>query len=248
MLFDVVINVGPNDVKIIEQQVGCTMHNIVGYRNVYIITPSDFVSQLSTLLPLCTVFDESIFPFQFKDMNTNVGVRKSSRNGWYLQQLLKLYAGFIIPDILEKWLVIDADTFFLRPTTFIHDGKCLYANGREHHTPYFTHISKLLPGLTRIRPMSGICHHMIFDKNYVQDLFHRVEALQQKPFWQAFLSCIDPKQYNKSGASEYEIYFNYMLLYNSDAIILRQLSWKNVNELDLELSYDYISYHYWTRL
>jgi len=247
MLFDVVINVGPNDVQMIEQQIHYTLRNIVGYRNVYIITPSAYVSQLSALLPSCAVYDESIFPFQLKDMSAHVGVPESSRNGWYLQQLLKLYAGLVIPDILERWLVIDADTFFLRPTTFLQDNKCLYANGREHHHPYFAHMSKLVPGLTRIRPMSGICHHMMLEKRFVQELFSRVEALHQKPFWQAFLACIDPREYERSGASEYEIYFNYMLFYNANAITLRQLSWTNVNRLDLDLPHDYISYHWYVR-
>ena len=247
MMFDIVINVGPNDVTIIEQQIHYTLRNIVGYRNVYIITQSAHVAHLSTLMPSCIVHDEVIFPFRFKDMSINAGVPESSRNGWYLQQLLKLYAGLVIPGILERWLVIDADTFFLRPTEFIQDDKCIYANGTEYHRPYFAHISKLLPEITRIRPISGICHHMMLEKQFIQDLFARVEALHQKPFWQAFLTCIDPREYRYSGASEYELYFNYMLLYNSNAITLRQLSWANVKSLDLDLPHNYISYHWYTR-
>jgi hypothetical protein len=248
MSFDIVINVGPNDMKIIEKQIHYTLRNIVGHRNVYIIAPTANVAHLSTIMPSsCTVHDEAIFPFRLNDMSTYAGVPQSSRNGWYLQQLLKLYAGLVIPGILERWLVIDADTFFLRPTIFVQDGKCMYANGTEYHRPYFTHMSKLLPGITRMRPISGICHHMIFEKHYIQDLFARVEALHQTSFWQAFLRCIEPKEYEFAGASEYELYFNYMLLYNSNAITLRQLSWRNVNRLDLELPYDYISYHWYSR-
>ena len=34
--------------------------------------------------------------------------------GWYFQQLLKLYAPLIIPDILENVLILDSDTVFFR--------------------------------------------------------------------------------------------------------------------------------------
>ena len=43
------------------------------------------------------------------------------------QVLVKIkYAGIVIKNILDKYLVIDSDTFFLKPTSFIKDGKCLY--------------------------------------------------------------------------------------------------------------------------
>ena len=59
---------------------------------------------------------------------------------WYLQQLLKLYACNVIPDILDRYLVIDSDTFFLKPTTFIENDVCLYNYGSEYHKPYFKHM------------------------------------------------------------------------------------------------------------
>ena len=51
---------------------------------------------------------------------------KLTRNGWYLQQLLKLYAGLTIPNILENYLVVDSDVFFLKPIHFYEDGKFIY--------------------------------------------------------------------------------------------------------------------------
>ena len=53
---------------------------------------------------------------------------------------------------------------------------------------------------------------------------------------------------NESGASEYEIYFNYMLKYNPDKIQIRKLNWKNTNKLNSNnRNYDYISYHWYMR-
>jgi hypothetical protein len=244
--FDVVINVGPNDIGIIGKQVEFTRKNITGKRNIYIVTLPQYIEQLSNL-ESCIVIDETIFPFNYNMIHTTIGVNSTPRNGWYLQQLLKLYAGLVIPNILDRWLVIDADTFFLQPTQFIEDGKCLYAYGTENHKPYFDHMSRLLPGLHKCVDKSGICHHMIFEKRFMTELFDRVEEIHKKPFWHAFLSCVAPSEYAGSGASEYEIYFNYMLINNSNNIKVRHLSWTNVSKLVLNSPYNYISYHHHSR-
>jgi len=52
-------------------------------------------------------------------------------------------ACLIITQLLDKYLVIDADTFFLKPTKFIENGKCLYNYGTEYEMPYFIHMKKL---------------------------------------------------------------------------------------------------------
>jgi len=104
-MFDIVIPVGPNDSNILKHQIEYTKKNIVGYRKIYIISYDKSIN-----VDGCNIISEDIFPFSLKTVAQFHG--KTSRNGWYLQQLLKLYAGTIIPDILDKYLVIDADTFF----------------------------------------------------------------------------------------------------------------------------------------
>jgi hypothetical protein len=246
--FDIVIPVGPNDASVIQQQLEYTKKNIVGYRNIYIVVPRALYESLRSLSG-CQLICEDIFPFSL-DMMSSVANAPSNtgRNGWYLQQLIKLYAGFIIPDILDKWLIIDSDTFFLKPTSFIDTDKCLYAYGTEYHPPYFEHMNRLIPGLKKVDPhKSGICHHMIFEKKYVSEIFTIVEQAHAKSFWQAFLECINPAGFYGSGASEYELYFNYMLTHNTQQIIIRQLSWKNSQTLDVHAANDYISWHHYAR-
>ena len=57
----------------------------------------------------------------------------------------------------------------------------------------------------------------------------------------------DPKQI-ESGASEYELYFNYMLIYHKDICTIRQLNWTNkpsnyiVNQNE---NYDFVSICSW---
>jgi hypothetical protein len=245
-MFDVVVPLGPDDVERCIEALPFTQKNVVGYRRIHIVTQAQTIEKLRSkgIDPAVHLIDEAIYPFDLTDMAHHVGPIK--RRGWYLQQLLKLYAGFIIPGIASRWLIIDADTFFLKPTPFIKGDKMLLNVGTEYSPHYFLQIERLLPGVHRVDPkLGGITHHMMFEAQYVKDLFERVEAVHKKPFWRAFMDTIDPTEYEKSGASEYELYFNFMLLNHRDAIELRWLNWENTFYVDTSLDRDYISAHEW---
>lgn len=238
-IFDIVIPVGPNDKSVIEEQIKYTKKNIIGYRNIYLICYDPSIS-----IDGCININETIFPFNIDTVAEHHG--KLDRNGWYLQQLLKLYAGKIIPNILDKYLVIDSDTFFLKPTTFIKNNKCLYNYGTEYHESYFHHMEKLDKDLTKFdKNKSGICHHMIFETKYIDELISKIEKNHNDLFYNIFLKTVTDK--SGSGASEYEIYFNYMLKYNPDKIQIRKLSWENTDNLETNSNFDYISYHWYLR-
>ena len=245
MSFDIVIPVGPNDRTVIEQQTKYTQKNIIGYRNIYLICYDP-----SIIIDGCITINENIFPFNKETVSKYHG--KLDRNGWYLQQLLKLYAGKIIPNILDKYLVIDSDTFFLKPTTFVENNKCLYNYGTEYHIPYFDHMKKLDKELIKIdKNKSGICHHMIFETKYIDELISRIEKNHNELFYNIFLKTERTDDF--SGASEYEIYFNFMLKYNPDKIQIRKLNWKQdhgrqkLESILTDCNLDYISYHWYMR-
>jgi hypothetical protein len=263
MLFDIVILVGPHDINIIHDQIIFTKKNIIGYRNIYIVTN---ISIFDNSIFEKSIFDnsifennnikiinESIFPFNINTIAKYHGL--INRNGWYLQQLIKLYAGSVIPNILSTYLVIDCDTFFLKPTTFIANNKYLFNPGTEYHKPYFEHMKKLHPLLIKSnKNYSGISHHMIFDNYYLVKLFNMIEQHHNnnKLFWEIFLEEVIEK--NHSGASEYEIYFNYMQIYHSDIIEIRKLNWQNTNQNPSQnlnhfsnSNIDYVSYHWYSR-
>jgi hypothetical protein len=243
MLFDIVILVGPNDIEIINTTLEYNKKNIIGYNKIYIIINKDIITNYE-IFQDCEIIDENIFPFnkelikKFLNINTN-------RTGWYLQQLLKLYAGFIINGILENYLVIDADTYFLKPTTFFENNLPLYNYGTEYHLPYFIHMINLHPEFTKMIDKSGICHHMIFQKYILINLFNLVEKFHNDKFYNIFLKSIEN---NQSGASEYEIYFNYMIKYFPNHFKIRPLNWENVNKIIDKNYYDYVSYHWYLRV
>jgi hypothetical protein len=237
--FDIVIPVGPNDSSVIARQLEYTKKNVIGYRTIFLIACDPALS-----IEGCTTIPETMFPFSIETVASFHG--KMERNGWYLQQLLKMYAGLVIPGILERYLVIDSDTFFLKPTEFIKDGKCLYNYGTENHRPYFEHMARLDRRFTKqIADKSGICHHMMFEKKYVKELMDIVEANHKDTFYKVFLSTVTDIPH--SGASEYEIYFNYMVRQHPDQITIRALSWNNTSQLEVTSNYAYISWHWYAR-
>ena len=237
-MFDIVIPLGPNDLQNVEKQIECTRTNVIGFRNIYVITPiTNFVC------PGAITIDESIFPFADQIALYH---GKDGRNGWYLQQLIKLYAGLVVPGILDRYLVIDADTFFLKPTPFINsENQCQYNFGREYHCHYFDHMRKLHPDFVRVYELSGICHHMMFETRFIKEIMQLVG----EPFWVVFLEKVEPwlRHGIGSGASEYELYFNYVCKYHMDEIEVRELAWENVRVLNLEMDLDYISHHHFLR-
>jgi hypothetical protein len=218
-IFDIVICVGPNDKDIICKQIEYTKKNIIGYRNIYLICYDPTI-----IIHGCITIDEKQFPFSLDTVRNIHG--QLNRNGWYLQQLLKLYALITIPEILERCLVIDADTFFLKPTLFIKNNKCLYNYGTEYCNHYFDHMLKMHEDLIKVDiNKSGISHHMMFEKTYINKLINKIEEKHNDKFYNVFLKMVPNANVSLSGASEYEIYFNYMLKNYSDKIEIRQLKW-----------------------
>jgi hypothetical protein len=250
MLFDIVIPLGPNERSKIHQQVEYTKKNVIGYRNIYIVTNNYDNLQVEN----CKIIDETLFPFKMSDIAHYFAQYngKKNKNGWYFQQLLKLYSSFVIDDLLDNYLVIDADVFFLKPIHFSEENKYVFTISREDHEPYFKHLKRLHPSLDRQINVSGVSHHMFFNKQLLQELFNLVEKYHGngKKFWNIFIECVDEHRnhdvnYLESGASEYELYFNYMLLNHQDKIIVRELNWRNTNNsYNIEENingYDYIS-------
>jgi hypothetical protein len=97
-------------------------------------------------------------------------------------------------------------------------------------------MQKMHPHLVKMIPnKSGICHHMIFRRSWVFSLFSLVELFHQhQPFWKLFLQLVDEHLFHEdwfpdSGASEYEMFFNYLLAFHKDKIMVRTLKWANIS-------------------
>ncbi len=213
-------------------------------------------------------FDEALFPFTkeilaleiFKGSEQEANdlvakpnpsglVAKRPRIGWIYQQLLKLYAPFVVPGISSNVLAVDADTVFLRPVAFINEqGQSLFNTGKECHVPYFKHAARLLPGFKRqYMQHSGVCHHMLFQRSILEDLFTVISSVHKTEVWRAICRCIDLKELHKCALSEYEIYFNFAFA-RTEQVKVRPLSWKNIQYGDISKpllgGLDYVSCHH----
>jgi len=175
--------------------------------------------------------DEKVFPFNVNDVARHFSCH--NKCGWYLQQLLKMYAGRVIPGLLD-YLVVDADVVWFKELTMIagrgDDGRpsrFYYDTAAQHVAPYFQQINRLTGGqVHRVdRALSGVSHHMVFKLDVLEELLKHVEKLHDKPFWKAVLDTVDPKA--GSGFSEYELYFNFALLYHTETAEVRHLTFAN---------------------
>ena len=92
---------------------------------------------------------------------------------------------------------------------------------------------------------SGICHHMIFETRYINEIISKIENSHNDKFYNIFLKLVTDKKH--SGASEYEIYFNYMLGNHNDKIKIRKLKWKNTNKMIENADFHYVSCHWHMR-
>lgn len=219
MSYDCVICLGPNDYSNIEKSLDSIKKYVKGYRNIYIITQNTYIE--SSTLENVNLINEQIFPFTIDSVN--MFIQTPERAGWYLQQLLKLYATSVIKEMLDNFVIIDSDIVFKKELTFFEKNKIQFNVSKKIHKPYYDHMLRVHMTLRAINSFSGITHMMPMKRHIVQSLINMVEKDKQKLFWKHFLQCIDRKYFKTSGASEYEILFHYSLRYFKDECCIRQL-------------------------
>ena len=256
---DVVIPCAPKDLKTLELAIDGIRKTGRAIRRIIVVSKERFTTKAEW-------FNEELYPFSKKDLAfeifptdedkaKNFLTTPGTRIGWLYQQLIKLYAPFVIPDISSNVLILDADVIFLGPISSLLSFQSaktlgpLFTYGSEHVPHYFAHAARLLPGLRRVYPgYSGIAHHMLLQRPILEDLFAHIESYHHVELWKAFCRCIDHSLIDNSFSSEYEIYFNFTLL-RTDQAEIRSLRWANTAYLTLgrfrKQEYDYIACHTW---
>ena len=219
--------------------------------------------------------DEKIFNFKYENVTSimiesvrNKGVYPLQagqstfektvygKYGWFLQQLLKLYAGRVLK--LNDYILLDSDLIWFRNIS-LYAGKVkielssslsasgpvevnsyYYATSRQYHAAYLATLQRvagvpLLKANSSFR--SGVVHHIVLVKEVLEDLIITSEALHGLPFWQVLLNqsaiemtCRAPKTPicgAGSTLSEYELYFNFARVKYPQTVVLRPLWWAN---------------------
>lgn len=248
---DVVIPAVDKDLETLDLCIEGIRKYCVGVRNIYVVSQRELTAHAFW-------FCESLYPFSKQSVAEAIFVdplqaktylaQGSNRIGWIFQQLLKLYAPFVIPGISSNVLLVDADTIFLNTTHFLNkSSEPLFNPGSEYHEPYFAHASFLIQGFKRMTSFSGISHHMLIQHSVLKHLFEVARAQHGVDFWKAFCRCISGNSLIsgaiKSPCSEFEIYFNFILS-TSDKAHMRELKWMNVHGFEDLQSYKDAGYHY----
>lgn len=254
---DVIIPSSAEDLEMLDYCIEGIKNNCQNVRRIIVVSPVQATDKTEW-------FDEKEYPFSKREVAFYLNGKNEkcateyiqdnrSRLGWYYQQLLKLYAPYVIPGLSSNVLIVDVDTVFFRPMEFINEeGGGNYATSQELHQPYFEHAGRLLPGLKRLdRSRSGIVHHMLFQKPILDDLFYQVECQHQQEFWKAFCESVDETHLYGSGASEYEIYFNFAFA-RTTQVKIRDVFWMNNGDIHLmdnhkNAGYYYVTYHGYMR-
>ena len=227
MKIDILIVHGPSDDDILPYTVSQIRKYVKDFRNIYIVSHDSEIDLFDAeVFRDCKIIDEKTFPISIKDVDKFIQTPK--RNAWYYQQLLKLYASLVIEEMLDDYVVVDADTLFLKEISFKSGERYMFNMGDEYHIPYFEHMNRVHPSFEKMVKLSGISHHMIFNRMIVSEMMMLVERHHNfTPFWEVFLKEVLPEQRPFSGASEYEMYFNYMLKNHKDKVIPRKIKFEN---------------------
>lgn len=121
------------------------------------------------------------------------------RIGWFLQQLLKVYAGRVFG--LRDYVLLDSDLIWFNDVKFIaprnnsspnyRGNTYYYATSNQYHPSYIATLPRIsgLP-LHEHKPVfrSGIVHHMVIVKSVLDSLIDSSEAKHGLPFWQILLN------------------------------------------------------------
>ena len=145
------------------------------------------------------------------------------RPGWYFQQFLKF--AFALSDYCttEYYLSWDADTIPIRDIPmFSHQNVPYFSMKHEHHQPYFDTIRNLL-SMDRVNSHSYIAEHMLFKKEYVEELIHEIycSEIDGNDWIAKIINAISPSAH--CGFSEFETYGTFILNRHPDAYIEREL-------------------------
>lgn len=243
MLFDIVISSCKKDKFVLQKSIQSIKQYVEGYRRIIVVS-----NEKLTEIDGVEWFDEKNYPFTIKDMydymDKMVPEDKRRRKVSYINQLLKLYAHKVIPDLLDNILICDSDIIFIKNITFIKDNKPLYGNrivNLDPYQQYLNHHLKLHPSFDfgnkldiniSLKPSgrfcSGICHHIIYNKNIINEIVDLIEKTHNTVFWKYYLNQVDTRDRNHMNHCEpanCEFYYNYVNLFHPDKIKIRPLTW-----------------------
>jgi Family of unknown function (DUF6492) len=141
-----------------------------------------------------------------------------NRTGWIIQQIIKIKSA--MNSSVGSCLVLDADTVFLKPITFVNGyGKQVLHVGTDRHTPYLVTLQKVWGFRPENFKLSFVTHFQLMQKKYLFDMYGDDSM--------GIFEIVSAGDRNESSMfSEYETYGKYMSMKQRDKITY--VRWDNV--------------------
>jgi hypothetical protein len=249
-MIDFVIPCHPKDFPSLKMSIDGIKNNISCYNKIFVISNED-----SNIDGVIHISESRYLPYVDKEkISKKFELNNSSllyRTKWIYQQFLKLYSAKVIPELTDSYVIVDSDTIFLRDISF-DINKFYYCKAEEYHKPYLNPI-KILFDIEDTIGFSTICHHMIFNKEKLNEMISLVEKkYDSKSFFDCVLSILD---YNEASCmSEWDLYANYMITNYPDLCVHRQLKWDSISFVPVKShleefreEFDFVSCHAYIR-
>jgi hypothetical protein len=246
---DFVIPCHPKDFASLRLAFKGIKNNISCCNNIYVISEEnpDFENGIF-------ISDNQFDQYITKDKIEDIWIKKNKnlayRSNWLYQQFLKLFSAKVIESLTNSFVIVDSDTIFLRDIDFESD-LFSFCKAEEYHKTYLEPI-KVLLNTKKTIGYSCISHHMIFNKEIINQLISEIENRFNLNFVDAILKVIDYKE--ASCFSEWDLYANYILLNNPEMCKHRQLKWMDISKIPskfelkiFKIIYDFVSCHAYRR-
>ncbi|WP_158992234.1 FkbM family methyltransferase [Mucilaginibacter sp. L196] len=207
---DVFIPASAKDIETLKNVVANAKLNIHHpINNIYIVAPADCEEIVDICKETGAIFINENEVLGYNKSAINYIVNNQDRSGWLFQQLLKLSADKIVEK--ENFLILDADTIFIKPKVFVYEQKAILDMSQERHEAYHRVYEQILKIKTTSK-LSFITHYMLFNKMMLKDLKAKIELIHNESWDKVILNNVDYT--DASGFSEYETYGNFLLAYH----------------------------------
>jgi hypothetical protein len=220
---DVVVTLIEKDILVVEKCLeSVKLFSLNKINNIYIISPpSLLINKFCIENNYLHLDEDTISPLTSEELK-NFQIKKD-RIGWIKQQLIKLNSDQI-EGILEKYLIIDADTILLKKQYFTTKNFDVFKFSDEFHFLYKL-SSKFILGDLFFSYNSFISHHQIIQKDLLLEMKSYIEKMHNIKWHSVF---VNAALNNNNFVSEYELYAQYCI--KKTNLKIKKQYWFNLNE------------------
>lgn len=246
---DIIITVAPKDFsKVTECITSLRKYLLDKIGNIYLISPLDDEIIEISKKNNCIFVDENSLLDKEK-INIQYFYQKKDRSNWLYQQFLNYIAVIKLGNENYK-LAFNADTVMTCYQKFLIGNKVVFNISDEYHKPYFK-VAKNILNLKKITNFSFTSHHIIYDKEVLQDMLEKIEKENDLEWINAILKKCDFDEL--SCHSEFETYGQFYYNFHRHKMILEywfnfsQMKESNIHQIKKGLFCKSISKHHWAK-